>query len=147
MGEFCVFWNQPGSTCECEICLGPWIEVREGFWKHAFDPLLFSHIPPARNVIEYETSEPEVFASEDSPVSSISDQYSTDETFSLGSLKTSSESSIESVPSSDGILASNSEVIVISDDDSNSLVLSTESEIKDSENILESLFSSNRKGR
>ena len=38
------------------------------------------------------------------------------------------------------ILASNSEVIVISDDDSNSLVLSTESEIKDSENILESLF-------
>ena len=138
--EFCFFWNQPGSTCECEICLGPWIETRIGYWRHAFDPLLFSHIRPIRNVIEFEAEEPEVFVREDSPVSSISDQYSTDETFSPPSIITSTDSISDSTASSDGILAPESQVIVISDSDSESLVLSTESTISDEDNLFNSSF-------
>lgn len=139
--EFCVHWNQFGSTCECDICLGPWIETRLGFWRHAFDPLLFSHIAPLRNVIEFENEEPEVFVREDSPVSSISDQYSTDATFSLGSMESSSTDSCStSTESSDGVLAPHSEIITISDTDSEPLVLSTESEMSDEENLFDSLL-------
>jgi hypothetical protein len=139
--EFCVHWNQFGSTCECDICLGPWIETRLGFWRHAFDPLLFSHIQPLRNAIEYEDEEPEVCVREDSPVSSISDQYSTDATFSIGSMESSTTDTYsDSTASSDGVLAASFANLTISDTDSESLVMFSESEISDEENLFNSLL-------
>jgi len=72
--EFCVNWNKSGSTCECESCLGPWLETRQGFWQHAFDKLLFSYIKPMKNVIPLEEPDTENYSQDrdnESPVSSI----------------------------------------------------------------------------
>jgi len=122
--EFCRNWNQPGSTCECNTCLGPWIENEMGYWQHAFDQLLFSHVEPKRNVIPLEHSESDEEKTNvnkrqcDSPVSSISDQYSTDDTYTPNAdFEGSISENYSDVPSSDGILANRDETNEPSDSD------------------------------
>ena len=119
--EFCCNWNQPGSTCECNTCLGPWLETASGYWRHAFDELLFSHIKPKRNFIPLEDSDIETDDKNhrhcESPVSSISDQYSTDDTYTLENEPASTSSTITETQSSDGILANRDEVFEPSDSD------------------------------
>jgi len=128
--EFCRNWNQPGSTCECSTCLGPWIETIMGYWRHAFDKLLFTYIKPTRNVIPLDDSdvEMETRRGSESPVSSISDQYSTDESYKPGSTESDLTISSESA-SSDGILAENDEVFEPSDSDT--IIESTDDETAD----------------
>ena len=120
--EFCVNWNTPGSTCECDTCLGPWIETPNGYWKHAFDQLQYTYIKPLRNVIPLEVydSDNDQDGGYGSPVSSISDQYSTDATYSPGIdlLATPGSSPYSSRPSSDGILTTRNEVNEPSDSES-----------------------------
>jgi hypothetical protein len=103
-----------------------------GYWRHAFDKLLYSFIKPARNVIPLADSENEEENGRryncDSPVSSISDQYSTDELYEPDSNVTTSLSDISSeAPSSDGIFAENDEVADPSDSDT--IIESTDDEM------------------
>ena len=129
--EFCINWNKNGSTCECTTCLGPWIETAMGYWRHAFDKLLYSFIKPTRNVIPLADSDIEEENGRqyicDSPVSSISDQCSTDELYEPDPNAITSESDISSeAPSSDGIFAENDETAEPTD--SESLIESTDDE-------------------
>ena len=104
-----------------------------GYWRHAFDKLLYSYIKPERNVIPLEDSDNEEDRFDnDSPVSSISDQYSTDDTYNPESSMSISDSTISSEnPSSDGILAENDEVLEPSDSDT--IINSTDDEITNDE--------------
>ena len=86
------------------------------------DKLAFSYEKPLRYSIDYFSSGEEdnqgKSTDEESPVSSISDQYSTDVTFSLDSSSSGISSGGGSgSASSDGILNAKEEIIVISDDE------------------------------
>ena len=125
--EFCINWNQLGSLCMCPVCEGPWIETERGFWKHAFDTLLFSHIRPLRHVIDYEEPETEVQSNiSDSPVSSISDQYSTDSDYFPSS--GSDTSTFDYSETTDEIISIESDNNEVFETNSDTFIVSSDSE-------------------